>query len=118
MRGAIIFLAAFLLFFVVTLGYNEMPPGRQIYDAVVDAETDFEVLGIPAIDLIVAVFNGVIYGVIIWLVHTVLNKVMGSGKREIVELKPEPEPEPEPPEPEPEPPEPEPEESTEAEDAK
>ena len=109
MRGAIIFLATFLLFFVVTLGYNELPPGRQIYDAVADAETDYEVLGIPARDLIVAVFNGVIYGVIIWLIYTVLNKVMGSGKREVIELKPRPEP----PEPEPEP-----EESTETEDAK
>ena len=119
MRGAIVFLAAFLLFFVITLGYNELPPGRQIYDALVDAETDYDVLGIPALDLIVAVFNGVIYGVIIWLVHTVLNKVMGSGKREIIELMPEEPEEPEKPEePEPPEPEPEPEESTEAEDAK
>ncbi|UCD96991.1 MAG: hypothetical protein JSV35_02770, partial [Candidatus Bathyarchaeota archaeon] len=83
MRGAIVFLAAFLLFLVVTLGYQELPPGMQIYDAVVGAETDYEILGIPASNLIIAVFNGIIYGVIIWLIYTVLNRIMGGGKRKV-----------------------------------
>ncbi len=72
MRGAIIFVAAFLIFLVITLGYSSLPPGRMIYDAVVGAETDYEVLGIPATQLIAAVFNGAIYGVIIWLIYTIL----------------------------------------------
>jgi hypothetical protein len=72
LRGAIVFVAAFLIFLVVTLGYQDFPPAKAIYDAVVGAETDYEVLGIPATQLIAAVFNGAIYGVIIWLIYTIL----------------------------------------------
>ena len=72
MRGAIIFVAAFLIFFAITLGYQGLPPAQAIYDSTVGAETDYEVLGIPATHLIVAVFNGAIYGVIIWLIYTIL----------------------------------------------
>ena len=57
MRGAIIFLIAFLVFLVVTLGYPALPPGRAIYDALVGAETDYEVVGIPATTLIMATIN-------------------------------------------------------------
>ena len=74
MRGAIIFLAAFLIFLAVTLAYQDLPPARAVYNAVVGAETDYLVLGIPATLLILAVFNGVIYGVIIWLIYTVAVK--------------------------------------------
>lgn len=75
MKGAVVFLVAFVVFLAVTLGYASLPPGRMIYDAVVGAETDYLVLGISATLLIVAVFNGVIYGVIIWLVYTLAVKI-------------------------------------------
>jgi hypothetical protein len=74
LRGAIIFVAAFLLFLVVTFGYQELPPGKAIYDAIVGAETTYEVVGFSATVLIAAVFNGVIYGVIIWLIYTLAEK--------------------------------------------
>ncbi len=82
MRGAIIFIAAFLLFLVITLGYSSLPPGQMIYDAVVGAETDYEVLGVPASLLIVAILNGVIYGVIIWLIYTLAEKAGLIPKRQ------------------------------------
>ena len=69
MRGAIVFIIAFLIFLVVSLGYPDLPPGRMIYDAAVGAETDYAVLGIPATVLVIAVFNGVIYGIIIWFIY-------------------------------------------------
>ena len=59
---------------MVTLGYADLPPGRMIYDAAVGAETDYAVLGIPATQLVAAVFNGVIYGVIIWFVYWLAEK--------------------------------------------
>ena len=74
MRGAIIFLVAFAIFFVVTMGYQELPPAQMIYDAVVGAETDYPILGISATVLIVSAFNAIIYGIIIWLIYTVLDR--------------------------------------------
>ena len=82
MRGAIIFVAAFLIFLVATLGYPDLPPAKAIYDAVVGAEVDYEIVGIPATVLITAVFNGVIYGVIIWLISWLATKVVSRGKKE------------------------------------
>ena len=82
MRGAIIFVVAFLIFLVVTLAYPELPPGRMIYDAVVGAETDYPVLGISATTLIAAIFNGVVYGVIIWLIYTLAVRAGVFGKEE------------------------------------
>jgi len=81
LRGAIIFVVAFLIFFVVTLGYQDLPPGRLIYDAVVGAETDYQVLGMPATTLIVAVFNGAIFGIIIWIIYTAADKAGLIPKR-------------------------------------
>lgn len=74
MRGAIIFVAAFLIFLIVTIGYSDFPPGRIIYDAVIGAETDYSVLGISATVLIIAIFNGIIYGIIIWLIYALAEK--------------------------------------------
>jgi len=74
-RGAIIFVTAFLLFLVITLGYQGLPPAEMIYDAVgLPASIDYDVLGLPAKNLILAIFNGVIYGVIIWLIYTLAEK--------------------------------------------
>jgi large-conductance mechanosensitive channel len=70
LKGAVVFVVAFLIFLVITLGYPSLPPGKMIYDAIVRAETTYLVLGIGASVLVAAVFNGVIYGVIIWLVYT------------------------------------------------
>lgn len=72
MKGAIVFLAAFLLFLLISLGYAGLPPGRQIYDAVVGTESDFDVSGTPVTLLAIGIFNGVIYGIIIYIIFWVL----------------------------------------------
>ncbi len=72
MKGAIVFLAAFLLFLVISLGYSGLPPGRQIYDAVIGTESDVEVSGTPVTLLAIGIFNGVIYGIIIYIIFWVL----------------------------------------------
>ena len=66
------FLAAFLLFLVISLGYADLPPGRQIYDGIVGAESDYSVGGVPVTLLAIGIFNGVIYGVIIFVVYWLL----------------------------------------------
>lgn len=81
MKGAIVFLGAFLLFLVVTLGYRGLPPGEAIYDAIVGAESDYEVAGIPATLLSIAVFNGAVYGVIAFFIYWLAERfIFGKGK--------------------------------------
>ena len=89
MRGAVIFIIAFLLFLVVTLGYSGLPPGKAIYNMLGVQEVEEPVLGVPATTLVVAVFNGVIYGFIVWLVFDILGKVFKSEGRSKKERQPE-----------------------------
>jgi hypothetical protein len=81
LRGAIVFLAAFFLVLLATLGYPDLPPGRQIYDALNVPSTEYLVLGIQATTLIKAVFNGVIYGIIAWLLYTVAERATKPKKQ-------------------------------------
>jgi hypothetical protein len=74
MRGAIIFLVAFFAMLVATLAYPDMPPGPQLYNMLNVPTTDYPVLGVPATTLVIAVFNGVVYGIAAWLAFTVANK--------------------------------------------
>ncbi len=64
MKGALVFLIVFAAVLLVTFAAPGIPPGQIIYDAIGTEETDSPVLGIGATTLVVAVFNGVIYGVI------------------------------------------------------
>ena len=82
MKGVIVFLAAFLLFLVISLGYSDLPPGRQIYDSVVGAESNYDVSGIPVTLLAIGIFNGVIYGIIIYIVFWVLTSYVFKKKPE------------------------------------
>jgi di/tricarboxylate transporter len=72
--GALIFLIAFFAALAVTLVNPSIPPGPQIYNMLNTPTTDYPVLGIPATTLVIAVFNGVVYGIIAWLAYTVLNR--------------------------------------------
>ena len=74
MRGAIIFIVVFAVFLAATLAYPEMPSGHQIYNALGLPTTDYLVLGIQATTFIIAVFNGVIYGVIVWLIYSIAER--------------------------------------------
>jgi hypothetical protein len=76
MKGALIFLAVFAILLVATLANISIPPGQAIYNAVLpgtEVANTYLVLGsVPAINLIISVFNGVIYGFIAWLIYTLL----------------------------------------------
>jgi hypothetical protein len=77
MRGALVFLAVFVILLVATLAYAELPPGAQIYDSFNFPTTNYQLFGsIPVRTMVSAVFNGVIYGIIVWIIYTVAEKTM------------------------------------------
>lgn len=79
MKGAIIFLVVFFAFFGATLAYAEIPLGNMISDAInIDPTVDWN--GFRVRTLTSAIFNGVIYGIIAWIIFTVEEKVRKSRK--------------------------------------
>ena len=72
MKGlcAIILLAVFFTFLLLTLAAPDLPIEKQLYGLFGVAESDYPVLGIGVTTLVSAVLNGVFYGVITWLVFT------------------------------------------------
>jgi len=73
MKGAIVFLIVFVIFLAVTLAYAELPPGNAISDAI-NIDPTVEWSGLLVRTLTSAIFNGVIYGVIAWLIFTFIEK--------------------------------------------
>jgi di/tricarboxylate transporter len=69
-EGAIVFLVAFFALLLATLAVPSIPPGPSLYGMLGVPETDYPVLGIQVTTLVIAVFNGAVYGVIAWLVFT------------------------------------------------
>jgi hypothetical protein len=51
-----------------------MPPERQIYNAMNLPTTDYLLAGIDAITFVIAVFNGVVFGIIAWLIYTLAER--------------------------------------------
>ena len=45
-------------------------------------ETDYPVLGIAATTLVIGVFNGVVYGIVVWLIFTIISAATGRRKKE------------------------------------
>jgi uncharacterized membrane protein YdbT with pleckstrin-like domain len=88
-KGAIVFLVVFALVLVVTLANTSIPPGKAIYEAVLpntEAAQSYIVLGsVPAIDLIISVFNGVIYGFIAWLIYTIATHGRKEGHPQTIQ---------------------------------
>ena len=73
--GAIVFLIAFFAMLAATLAYPTIPPGPQLDNMLnVPTVNDHSVLGVPVTTLVIAIFNGVVYGIIVWLVYTGLNR--------------------------------------------
>jgi len=73
MKGAIIFLIVFVIFLGITLAYSELPPGNTISDAMnIDPTADWS--GFLVRTLTSAIFNGVIYGIIAWLIFSVVER--------------------------------------------
>ena len=79
-EGAIVFLMAFFTMLLATLAYQTMLPGRQIYNLLGVTDTDYPVLGIPTTPLVIAVFNGVVYGIIAWLIFTFTVRTIRARK--------------------------------------
>ena len=74
MKGAIVFLAVFVIFLAATLGYSAIPPGKALYQLLGVPETEYPVLGIPVTLLVQTIINGVIYGAIAWLIFSLAIK--------------------------------------------
>lgn len=68
-EGAIVFIIAFIVFLCISFVYIELPPGNMISDAM-GIGSDLTWSGFSVRTLLSAIFNGVIYGVIIWLIFT------------------------------------------------
>lgn len=71
MKGAIVFVVFFIVMTALSL-YADIPPGKQIYEMLDVPETEYPVGGIPATVLIISLFNGIIYGIIAWLVYSII----------------------------------------------
>jgi hypothetical protein len=82
MKGALVFLAVFAIVLIITLGNTNIPPGQMIYKAVLpntEAASGYLIGGtVDAVTAIIAVFNGVIYGFIVWIIFTLAT--MGRKK--------------------------------------
>jgi hypothetical protein len=74
MKGAIVFIVVFAIVLVVTLAYISIPPGEAIYRAALpnteQYTSTYAIAGTNAFALIIAVFNGVIYAFVAWLIFT------------------------------------------------
>ena len=69
MKGAIVFIVVFLILLAATFAYTELPPGNMISDSInVDPTVVWN--GILVRTLTSAIFNGVIYGIIAWIIFT------------------------------------------------
>ncbi|MEM1607247.1 MAG: hypothetical protein QXW55_05205 [Candidatus Bathyarchaeia archaeon] len=80
MKGAIVFLSVFIIFLSSTLAYQDLPPGKALYQLLGVPEADYPVLGVPATLLVEAIFNGVVYGVIAWLIFTIAHEAHKRGR--------------------------------------
>jgi hypothetical protein len=91
MKGAIVFLVIFAILVVLTLGNTAIPPGQAIYSLALpgtEAASGYMIAGssVNAVTAIISVFNGVIYGLIAWLVFSVLMMVTKKDKKQNVKV--------------------------------
>jgi len=70
-----VFIGVFVIVFLVTLGVTSLPPGQAIYNKLnlpASVKT-YKVAGaIYGNVLIEAIFNATIYGLVVWVVFTIL----------------------------------------------
>jgi hypothetical protein len=76
-EGAIVFIIAFVIFLAATLAYPGLPPSNAITDAI-GIDPTIEWSGFLVKTLLSAIFNGLIYGVIVWLIFTFAKKALKS----------------------------------------
>ena len=85
MIGAVVFVIAFVLFLLISLGVPGIPPGHTILNSLVPDLYD------PAVDTMYqqlgeGIINGVIFGVIIWFAFTIAKMLYDRmhGPKEVV----------------------------------
>jgi phage shock protein PspC (stress-responsive transcriptional regulator) len=74
-EGAIVFIIVFLVFLAITFAYSGLPPGSTITDSM-GIDPNLVWSGFMLTTLLSAIFNGVIYGVIVWLIFTFARRTM------------------------------------------
>jgi hypothetical protein len=82
MKGALVFLAAFAVVAVVTISYPTLPPGLTIYHMMGLPDTNYPILGLAAPTFAAAILNGVIYGIIVWLIYGIAARGTKKEKTE------------------------------------
>ncbi len=85
MKGALVFLIVFAILVIATLGNTDIPPGKAIYSAVLpgtEAAAGYIINGVDAITVIIAVFNGVIYGFVAWLIFSLVMLAFKKDKKQ------------------------------------
>jgi len=81
MKGALVFLVVFFIGIFATLSNPSIPPGLSIYYALGLPNTTYPILGIPAPTFSAAIFNGIIYGIIVWLLYSIVTWGSKSKKQ-------------------------------------
>ena len=77
MKGALVFLAVFLILLLATIAYSELPPGGMIYDSFNFPTTTYKIFDTLAVRTVAnALINGVIYGIIAWIIYTIAERTM------------------------------------------
>jgi hypothetical protein len=80
MIGALVFVIAFILFLLISL-VTALPPGSIIVEQFIP-----DIMGTGYEGLAMGIINGVIYGVIIWLIFTIAKMLYDKmqGPKEVV----------------------------------
>jgi len=79
MKGVLVFLVIFLIFLAATLYYAELPPGNTI-SGNMNVDPTVEYGGFKVKTITSAIFNGVIYGIIVWVIFTIIDKARKRKK--------------------------------------
>ena len=74
MIGAVVFVIAFVLFTVISLVIS-LPPGSWVVQELIP-----DLQGAQYESLVVGIINGVVYGVIIWIIYSLVKRVYDRKK--------------------------------------
>ncbi len=83
MKGALVFLAVFAIVAVITISNPTLPPGLTIYHMMGQPDTTYQILGLAAPVFAAAILNGVVYGIIVWLIYSIIARA--TKKQKVVE---------------------------------
>jgi len=83
MKGALIFLATFFLVAYLTTTNPAIPPGKDLYTLLNVPEVDYPVMGYPLTTLVIAVLNGIVYGIVIYIIYVVYSRLSVTKNEEV-----------------------------------